>query len=105
MIVSVKSKKLRNLGLAVVVLAAGTMVARRLGYQVGGDSVVRCRKGHLYTTIWIPGVSLKSIRLGWMRLQYCPVGRHWSLVVPVKDADLSAEERRFAAEHRDIRLI
>jgi hypothetical protein len=44
------------------------------------------------------------VRLGWARLQYCPVGRHWTLVTPVKDSDLSDEEKRVAAENRDIRI-
>ncbi len=79
-------------------------MARRLGYKVGGNTIVRCRQGHLFTTIWVPGASLKSIRLGWARVQRCPVGKHWSLVTPVKDADLTDDERRDAAEHRDIRI-
>ena len=86
------------------VLAGGTVVARRLGYKVGGNTIVRCRQGHLFTTIWVPGASLKSIRLGWARLQRCPVGKHWSLVTPVKDAELTDDERRDAAQHRDIRI-
>ena len=85
-------------------LAGGTLVARRMGYKVGGNVVVRCRQGHLFTTIWVPGASLKSIRLGWARLQRCPVGKHWSLVTPVKDADLTDDQRRAAAAHRDIRI-
>jgi hypothetical protein len=83
---------------------AGTVVARRLGYKVGGNVVVRCRQGHLFTTIWIPGASLKSIRLGWARLQHCPVGKHWTLVTPVKDATLTDEERRIAGQYRDVRI-
>jgi hypothetical protein len=83
---------------------AATIVARRLGYGVGGETVVRCRRGHLFTTIWIPGVSLKAIRLGWWRLQRCPVGDHWSLVVPVRESDLGADELRAAHEHRDRRI-
>lgn len=66
--------------------------------------VVRCRQGHLFTTIWIPGASLKSVRLGWYRFQRCPVGGHWSLVRPVREADLDDDERRSAAEHRDLRI-
>jgi len=81
-----------------------TLVARRRGYSLGGNVVVRCRSGHLFTTIWIPGASLKAVRLGWARLQYCPVGQHWSLVTPVRDADLTDEERTFADEHRDMRI-
>ena len=84
----------------VVVLAAGivvlvfraAVVARRLGYKVGGDVVVRCREGHLFTTIWIPGGSFKAIRLGLVRFQYCPVGEHWTFVTPVRDSDLTDAE-------------
>ena len=86
------------------VLAAGTLVARRAGYRLGTSTIVRCRAGHLFTTVWIPGVSLTSLRLGWWRLQRCPVGHHWSLVSPVREADLTAAQRRSAEEHRDVRL-
>ena len=97
-------KSVVRLGLLVAGLVAGTVVARRLGYGVGGNTVVRCREGHLFTTIWIPGASLKAVRLGWGRLQYCPVGRHWSVVTPVRVADLTEAERQDAAEHHDIRI-
>jgi hypothetical protein len=86
----------------VVLNVVGTIVARVLGYRVGGKTVVRCRRGHLFTTIWIPGASIKSIRLGWWRIQRCPVGRHWSIVVPVKEADLTSRERRRAHEIQDV---
>jgi len=89
----------------VAVLAGSTFVARRHGYKVGGRVIVRCRKGHLFTTIWLPGVSLKAVRLSWMRWQRCPVGHHWSLVVPVKDDSLSEQERRTAAEQHDIPIL
>ena len=72
------------------------------GYRLGGRVVVRCRDDHVFTTIWIPGASLKSARLGWWRLQRCPVGKHWSLVTPVRQTDLTDDERRSASEHRDI---
>ncbi|HLN43260.1 MAG TPA: hypothetical protein VK215_12450 [Acidimicrobiales bacterium] len=89
----------------VVVLVVGTLVARRRGYSgLGGNTVVRCRDGHLFTTIWIPGASVKSIRLGWWRLQRCPIGKHWTLVSPVKVTDLTEEEKREAGEHRDVRI-
>jgi hypothetical protein len=65
---------------------------------------VRCRDGHLFTTLWIPGVSLKSLKLGWWRFQYCPVGRHWSLVTPVNEAALSKAERRRTGRRHDIPL-
>ncbi len=98
------TSRLRRFVPVVGALAVGTVVARRLGYKVGGNVVVRCRQGHLFTTIWIPGASLKAVRLGWARLQRCPVGKHWSLVTPVRDSDLSDEERRLAAERRDVRI-
>jgi hypothetical protein len=88
----------------IAIYAVGTIIARRRGYPMGGNVVVRCRDGHLYTTIWVPGVSVKSVRLGWWRFQRCPVGNHWSLVSPVKEADLSESERRFAHEHQDVRI-
>jgi hypothetical protein len=72
--------------------------------RFGGDVVVRCREGHLFTTIWIPAASLKSLRLGPWRVQHCPVGRHWTIVTPVNEADLNDAERRAAREHHDIRI-
>ncbi len=90
--------------IVVVLVVVPTLVARRFGYKVGGNVVVRCRKGHLFTTIWVPGGSLKAVRLGWARLQHCPVGHHWSLVTPVKEANLTDEQRRTAAEYHDIRI-
>lgn len=88
----------------VVVLVAATAATRRHGYRLGPRTIVRCRRGHLFSTIWIPGASLKAVRLGWARFQRCPVGRHWTLVVPVRESDLSADEVREAREHTDVRL-
>ena len=90
---------------AVSMLCAETIVVvRRRGYAMGVNTVVRCRSGHLFTTLWIPGVSVKAVRLGWWRFQRCPVGKHWSLVTPVKESDLTEEERQLAAQIRDVRL-
>jgi hypothetical protein len=86
------------------VIAGGTVVARLLGYKLGGNVVVRCRQGHVFTTIWIPGVKLKALDLVVARIQYCPVGKHWSLVVPVRDVSMTEEERQFALAHHDIRV-
>jgi len=72
---------------------------RRRGYRVGLDTVVRCRDGHLFTTIWIPGASLKAVRLGTVRIQYCPVGRHFTVVRPVKEAELAGAERPAELPH------
>ena len=92
------------LGAIVVFLLVGTFAARRRGYKLGGSTIVRCSSGHLFTTIWLPGGSLKSIRLGWWRIQRCPVGRHWTLVAPVKESELTDEERELAAQYRDVRI-
>jgi hypothetical protein len=50
-----------------------TLIARRLGYNLGTSTIVRCRQGH-----------------------------HWSLVVPVRPATLSEENREFARAHHDL---
>jgi hypothetical protein len=94
--------QLRPVALVIAFLVGATVVARRRGYNLGGNLVVRCRQGHLFTTIWIPGVKLKALDIGLARLQRCPVGKHWSLVVPVRDQDLTEEERSFAREHHDL---
>lgn len=86
----------------IAVITVSTLAARRLGYHVGGNVVVRCRHGHLFTTLWIPGVNLKALDLVIARLQRCPVGRHWSLVVPVRDGELTTAQRRQAAQHHDL---
>jgi hypothetical protein len=80
-------------------------IAMRLrGYPMGGNLVVRCRRGHLFTTLWIPGASFKALRLGWMRFQRCPVGHHWSLVTPVRESELTDEEKQRARSTHDHRL-
>ena len=91
-----------------IIVAAGMLVetaglwlrARR----IGGNVVVRCRRGHLFTTLWIPGASVKSLRLVAWRFQRCPVGGHWSLVTPLNESKLTEDERRVAHEHHDVRL-
>ncbi|HEX4092509.1 MAG TPA: hypothetical protein VHZ33_27635 [Trebonia sp.] len=101
------SKRKRRLAVFAVVVGgyvAGTIVATRAGYRVGRNSFVRCRQGHLFTTTWIPGGSLKAIRLGLWRIQWCPVGRHVDLVRLVKEAGLSAAERASALRHHDIQV-
>ncbi len=70
----------------------------------GGNIVVRCHDGHLFTTIWLPGASVKSARLGPWRLQRCPVGGHWSIVTPVRESDLTPWQRRRAHAREDIRV-
>jgi hypothetical protein len=74
------------------------------GYGIGGNVVVRCRAGHLFTTIWLAGGSLKAVRLGLWRVQWCPAGHHWSLVTPVDRSTLTDAERDTAASRRDVRI-
>lgn len=88
-------------GAVVGAYVAGTIVAKKMGYSFGRETVVRCRAGHVFTTVWVPGATLKALKLGFWRLQWCPVGRHVSLVAPVRDADLTDELRRMAASHHD----
>ena len=80
----------------------GTVIAIRQGYTFGRNVTVRCRRGHLFTTVWIPGASVKALRFGYWRVQWCPVGRHVDLVHPVKGADLTEAERSFALAHHDV---
>ena len=90
------------IALAATLLEPVAMFAR--GYPLGGKLVVRCRRGHLFTTLWIPGMSVKALRLGWWRFQRCPVGHHWTLVRPVQPAELSTRERLLARRRHDVRL-
>jgi hypothetical protein len=99
-----KMRSIAPVVVVIVLLVAATAGARRFGYKVGGNVVVRCHDGHLFTTLWVPGASLTSIRLGWWRWQRCPVGQHWTLVSPVREADLSEAERETAARHHDVPL-
>jgi hypothetical protein len=60
---SVSRRRQRLLIAAALLIEPLAMKLR--GYPIGGKLIVRCRQGHLFTTIWIPGASLKAIRLGW----------------------------------------
>jgi hypothetical protein len=68
------------------------------------DRPVRCRDGHLFTTIWIPLASLKAVRLGDRRFQRCPVGRHWTTVTPLDPDSADAQDLAAAAAVHDIRI-
>jgi hypothetical protein len=94
----------RPLIIAGTSIALETVALKLRAGRVAGNVVVRCRDDHVFTTIWIPGGSLKSLRFGWWRFQRCPVGRHWSIVTPVKQIDLTEDESRIARENRDIRI-
>ena len=88
-----------------VVARMGAAAGQKRGYSgMGGDTIVRCSHGHLFTTKWIVGSSVKAVRLGYKRDQRCPVCQKWRIVVPVRDDELSDEDRRVAAQHHDTNL-
>ena len=99
-----RSRRRRRLVLLSATILVEPVLMKLRGFPIGGDLIVRCRQGHLFSTIWIPGASVKAIRLGWLRIQRCPVGRHWSIVVPVREFELSDDEKRRARECHDVRL-
>ena len=77
---SKRTRRLVTAGTIAASYAIGTVVAVRRGYSFGRSVPVRCQRGHLFATVWIPGASVKSLRLGLWRVQWCPVGRHVALV-------------------------
>lgn len=102
---AVSKKNRRGLAIAGGLTAAEALfLRRRTGAFFGLRTTVRCRRGHLFTTVWIPGASVKALRLGPWRVQRCPVGRHWSIVTPVRASDLSESERSGARSVRDTLL-
>jgi hypothetical protein len=102
--IGVMPARRRRKSILVASILVEPILMKLRGYPIGGNLVVRCRQGHLFTTLWIPGVSVKALRIGWWRVQRCPVGKHWSLVTPVRESDLSARDRRRARQNRDIRI-
>ena len=92
----------QRLYLVIVSLLLETLPVWLRSHRLGGNVVVRCREGHVFTTLWIPGISVKSLRLGFWRVEHCPVGHHWTLVTPVSETELSAGERRMARSHHDL---
>ena len=61
----VRSRALRSLVISAVVIGGGTLTGRLLGYNLGFNTVVRCRQGHLFTTVWILGVSSRRWTWSW----------------------------------------
>jgi len=75
-----------------VVIAVATLVvalAQWLGRQRRTDgrfqALARCPDGHVFTTTWLPLFLLPVPRVGLVAFRYCPVGQHWTFVVPVRD--------------------
>ena len=66
-----------------------------------GPAIVRCRSGHLFTTVWVPFGSFKALRFGRLRYQRCPVGEHWTFVERVDNDDVTDGERQLAEQWFD----
>jgi len=96
-------KNILVIGVSLLTLETA-VVARRRGSLFKLDTVVQGRHGHRFTTWWIPGVSFKALRLLWWRLQYCPVGEHYSVVTPVAVAAIADTELQQAQDRHDIRI-
>ncbi len=90
--------------MAAAAVGAETIPLWQRGYGLGGNVVVRCRDGHLFSTLWVPAASLKALRLGPWRVQRCPVGHHWTVVTPVPREQLSPSELADALGTHDIRI-
>jgi hypothetical protein len=75
-----------------VVIAVATVVvvlAQWLGRQMRTDGrfqvLARCLDGHVFTTTFVPLFLLPVPRVGLVAFRYCPVGQHWTFVMPVRD--------------------
>ena len=87
-----------------LVIVGAMIIAGLLNMFERFDRPVRCRAGHLFTTIWIPLASLKALRLGGRRFQHCPVGHHWTTVVPLDPTSATPADLETAAALHDIRI-
>ena len=77
---------------------------RRKTGRIAGTVVVRCARATSSRPSGFPGASLKSVRLGWWRFQHCPIGRHWTLVTPVRESELGETDRVAARQVHDARV-
>ncbi|NNN20652.1 MAG: hypothetical protein HKL80_01445 [Acidimicrobiales bacterium] len=68
------------------------------------DRSVRCRNGHVFTTIWVPLASFKAARLCFKRYQHCPVGHHWSMIEKIDSSNATTDELARASEVHDVRI-
>jgi hypothetical protein len=93
------------LGVSVPIVVVVVLLIALRGRADGSyERIVRCRSGHLFTTTFVPGASLKSVRLGNVRYQRCPVGRHCTLVRRVDVSTLTADEIAAARGLHDVRI-
>jgi len=85
-----------------VVILTGMVIGGPLGLFRRFERPVRCRAGHLFTTIWMPLGSVKAVRLGGRRIQYCPVGHHWTTVERLDETSAGRADLELAAAVHDI---
>ncbi len=91
-------KNLLKFGLVVGGIAAANAYVHHEGYTIPGRTMVRCRSGHEFSTMWVSGISVKSLRLGLhTRLMRCPECRAWRIVHPIKPIVRVPDEPRVAA--------
>jgi hypothetical protein len=79
--------------IAIVVLAKVSFLTSGRYVRVNGKVIVRCGQGHVFPMTWLSLSAITAIRFGNSRYQRCPVGNHWSVVRPVKEGDLTDQER------------
>ena len=79
-----RKRRVFVLTLAAAAVAAESVALKRRTGRWAGRVSVRCLHGHRFETLWIPGVSITSVRLGIWRIQWCPVGGHLTIVTPVR---------------------
>jgi len=89
----------------VILVMIPTAIIFNKGLRFGKNVVVRCSANHLYTTMWIPSVSLKAFRWGFRRYQYCPVGKHWAWISQLRGPELTFEAIAEASKTHDIRIF
>lgn len=76
-----------------IVVAVLNLWMRKQGYAIPGKTAVRCKAGHVFRVMWIEGGAFTAVRLGLTtRYMRCPVGKHWAIVHPIKEADLTEAE-------------
>jgi hypothetical protein len=69
--------------MAIVVVALVQWLARGIRTGDRFQVLARCADGHVFRTMWLPLFLLPVPRVGLVAFRYCPVGRHWSVVVPI----------------------
>jgi hypothetical protein len=89
---------------SVSALFAGPLIARRLGHKIGRNCTLRYHQRHAFATLWFPGGKIRTNDDGAPRFGRCPLGDHSTLVIPVRDRNLTIEQRLQTAGHHDVRL-